>query len=260
FSVKACNDAHIALSSNPGFTAEHTYEIVLGGASNKKSFIRNETLSASLVSKDTPGILSCDEYREFWISWEHDMIEVGTGTDTGRDMFMNYAGTSLFPIHGLAVSTGWGAEGDWELNLKITFETVDSYTYTQNWVSVVDQDHIVMKVQACADAHIIFSETEDEISDNVYEVIIGGWDNTKSAIRDSADSADIATEAFTPNITDCQEKRPFWISWEDGMLRAGEGNIRDEKVLLEWRDPEPLSIGLGSISTGFGSEGIWQFD
>lgn len=117
FSVKSCNDAHIALSSNPGFTAEHTYEIVLGGASNKKSFIRNETLSASLVSKDTPGILSCDEYREFWISWEHDMIEVGTGTDTGRDMFMNYAGTSLFPIHGLAVSTGWGAEGDWELNL-----------------------------------------------------------------------------------------------------------------------------------------------
>ena len=63
----------------------------------------------------------------------------------------------------------------------------------------------------------------------------------------------------TPDVVDCREMRPFWISWEAGLIRAGTGNLRDENILLEWRDPEPIGVGLVAISTGFGNTGEWQF-
>ena len=41
FTVKACHDAHIMLTAVPGdYHADDAYEVVLGGNSNKETYIR----------------------------------------------------------------------------------------------------------------------------------------------------------------------------------------------------------------------------
>ena len=46
--------------------------------------------------------------------------------------------------------------------------------------------------------------------DNSYEVIIGGWDNTESAIRDVIQGDDLV-RVSTSNILNCNDERWFWV-------------------------------------------------
>lgn len=73
--VKAHNDAHLALSSGPHDMAEMT-EIVIGGHQNTKTWISVSKMGEPVASRDTPGILSWDEFRSFWISWKNGVIQV----------------------------------------------------------------------------------------------------------------------------------------------------------------------------------------
>ena len=91
-------------------------QVVIGGASNTKSFIRNATQGTSWVDVDTPGILSCDEMRTFWIHWDAGLIRVGRGPSVGRGEFMYWFNAFIFPVHALSVSTGWTAIGLWEFS------------------------------------------------------------------------------------------------------------------------------------------------
>lgn len=73
--VKTHNDAHFALSSSPHDSAE-MIEIILGGRQNTRSWISVGKMGEPLVSAATPGILSWDEFRSFWISWRGSVVQV----------------------------------------------------------------------------------------------------------------------------------------------------------------------------------------
>lgn len=73
--VKTHNDAHFALSASPNDSAE-MLEIVLGGRQNTRSWISVGKMGEPLVSAATPGILSWDEFRSFWISWRGGVAQV----------------------------------------------------------------------------------------------------------------------------------------------------------------------------------------
>lgn len=111
FRVKACSYVSIALSSNPGMTGDKTYEILI----DSKSHIKMN--STFLASKDTPGILKCEEFRPFWISWKNGLIQAGTGNEISTNAFVQWSDPDMFTVYGLAVSTGPGVSGDWDLNL-----------------------------------------------------------------------------------------------------------------------------------------------
>ncbi|KAG5851317.1 hypothetical protein ANANG_G00091890 [Anguilla anguilla] len=66
--VKTHNDAHIALSPSPHDSAE-MLEIVLGGRQNTRSWVSLGKMGEQVASAPTPGVLSWDEFRSFWISW-----------------------------------------------------------------------------------------------------------------------------------------------------------------------------------------------
>jgi len=51
---------------------------------------------------------------------------------------------------------------------------------------------------------------------------------------------------------------PFWVSWSMGNLKAGQGNLIDEKTIMKWTDSDPLSVSVISISTGWEATGIWE--
>uniref|UniRef100_A0A2S2Q4X7 C3 and PZP-like alpha-2-macroglobulin domain-containing protein 8 n=1 Tax=Sipha flava TaxID=143950 RepID=A0A2S2Q4X7_9HEMI len=112
FSVKASNDAHIALTA----TAENKppkYEIFLGGWGNSKSSIRKNNEEPDKVIADTPKILNGSEERSFWIKWGGGFI--GVGKQGEEKPFMSWQDEESLNVSFYGVRTGWGATGVWTI-------------------------------------------------------------------------------------------------------------------------------------------------
>ncbi|OXB73108.1 UNVERIFIED_CONTAM: hypothetical protein H355_012033 [Colinus virginianus] len=113
--VKAHNDAHVALSSGPHDMAEMT-EIVIGGHQNTKTWISISKMGEPVVSRDTAGILSWDEFRSFWISWKNGIIQVGHGTRVlNESIIVEWTVPKQFEVKYIGFSTGWGSIGEFKI-------------------------------------------------------------------------------------------------------------------------------------------------
>jgi len=140
--------------------------------------------------------------------------------------------------------------------------TADEYVYRDSGLTFLHQTSVVVKVEARNDAHIALSKTNidgskgrDEDTD-VYEIVIGGWGNTKSVIRKEKGGSHKCTKS-TPGILQLDESRPFWVSWTGGNIKFGRGPQVGQDVVCEWQDPNPRDINFVSVSTGWGSSGKW---
>ena len=110
--IKACNDAHLALSATPYNRDADTYEIVLGGTKNTKSAIRSKPLGKNEVEKETKGLMECDNYLSFWVSWSSGRIEVGKGSMYGEKPIMSWIDPNPHSVNAVSVATGWGSQGE----------------------------------------------------------------------------------------------------------------------------------------------------
>lgn len=122
-------------------------------------------------------------------------------------------------------------------------------------------DIVVFKVMASQDALVILSGRKNE-TQSVIEVIIGGYENTKSIIR--YNRTDVAV-SLTPNILSSQEFRNFWIRSSENAVTVGKGDAEDlrkgsETKLLTWTYPELFKIKYYGFSTGLGVTGEWFVD
>jgi hypothetical protein len=74
FGVKQCKDAMVQLGTttdpdgNPDAGVEAAYEILIGAAGNAYTGIRTEVMGEYVAFASTPGVLSCNETRYFWVS------------------------------------------------------------------------------------------------------------------------------------------------------------------------------------------------
>lgn len=116
FRVRARADAHIALSCVYGDTDERTHELVIGGNNNTTSSIRDGGQGRVLAEAVTMRILSSTDFRDFWISWDEGILQVGKGRRRGEDVILRWdiPPRKLFPIHALSVSTASSSTGEWE--------------------------------------------------------------------------------------------------------------------------------------------------
>ncbi|XP_071343784.1 C3 and PZP-like alpha-2-macroglobulin domain-containing protein 8 isoform X1 [Trachinotus anak] len=113
--VKTHNDAHFALSASPHDSAE-MLEIVLGGRQNTRSWISLGKMGEPLVSASTPGILSWDEFRSFWISWKGGVVQVGHGLHPSNEsVILHWAGQFPGQVRHIGFSTGWGSVGEFKI-------------------------------------------------------------------------------------------------------------------------------------------------
>ena len=79
------------------------------------------------------------------------------------------------------------------------------------------------EVKAKTDAHILLSPCPEC---DGYEIVIGGWANTQSAIRDGKQKRTNELLKKTPNILSPTEFRQFWIEITKGeeiMISVGKG-------------------------------------
>jgi hypothetical protein len=87
-----------------------------------------------------------------------------------------------------------------------------------------------------------------------FQIFIGGWGNTKTAIRRNRAKPDKAV-VDTPDILSDAEYRGFWVRWEGGLLEVGKEGVAT--AFVSWQDPEPFGIGYYGVCTGWGASGSW---
>lgn len=112
-----------------------------------------------------------------------------------------------------------------------------------------ENDIIVFEVKASKDLRIVLTSDENE-EQPVIEVIIGGFENTKSIIRHN--QVDVV-EIDTPGILSADVFLDFWIRASDNVITVGMGNADDlrEKTAIElmtWKYPETFEIKYYNIS------------
>ena len=115
FSVQSCGNVHILLGSDPGTTHQNAYEITIGNKENTASYIKEEIGTSRKHEKETIDILSCDEMRTFWVSWDNGRIAFGKGADGQRDIVIAWDDPEpKSDIVQAYFDTGNDNEGHWE--------------------------------------------------------------------------------------------------------------------------------------------------
>ncbi|KAI8500095.1 hypothetical protein Bbelb_224120 [Branchiostoma belcheri] len=112
------------------------------------------------------------------------------------------------------------------------------------------------EVKANSDVHIALSNQNSPM-DDMYEIVIGGWENSMSVIRRKQQGDALASVA-TPDILSPYVYRGFLVSWAAG----GAVSVRRETEtdpFLTWTDPDPLPVSHVGYSTGYGSTGTFIF-
>ena len=121
---------------------------------------------------------------------------------------------------------------------------------------------IIFTVDAKNDAHIgFFSKREScalRCSNEMYEIVIGGWANNQSVIRRGSQGSNKDLKA-TPNILKSNEDRPFWADAKNGLIRLGKGKVIGSNIVIKWQDNQPLDPSYVGFMTGWGSTGVWKF-
>lgn len=112
--VRACHSARLSLAQTLHDQSSNAYEVVIGGYDNTLSLIRKQVGGDIEASSETPGILSCDRMREFYISWEDGIVSLSSDKDLAHSL-VAWHDDNPHSVHFLSVSTGWGATGEWEI-------------------------------------------------------------------------------------------------------------------------------------------------
>lgn len=111
---------------------------------------------------------------------------------------------------------------------------------------------------ACNDAHIALSRDKNDNA-FTYEIVIGGWADSQSVIRDCKQCAHMDTAAHQDHPVSCTAFRSFWISWTNNIIKVGTGHDIGKNRFLIWNDTSPHDVNYVAVSTGFGSSGQWKF-
>jgi hypothetical protein len=116
---------------------------------------------------------------------------------------------------------------------------------------------IDIRVKASHDAHIALSSKAGD-DENLVEIFLGGWDNSKSAIRLQKTQPDVA-QSSTPQLLADGEWKAFTVEWNtDGYIAVYQKDSAEP--FLSWKNPDPFHIKYFGIRTYWGANGNWTID
>jgi hypothetical protein len=138
---------------------------------------------------------------------------------------------------------------------EYTAFTLNDYRYDYTWFQPVNY-FVEFKVRSCNDGHILLATSLGDDAHG-YEIVLGGYDNTKSDIRRGS-HGEILKQVDTPGILNCNEFLPFWVRWGDRTVLVGSGRL-DDQVILQLEDSDQPEIAAFSITSWLTSEAEYRF-
>lgn len=104
----------------------------------------------------------------------------------------------------------------------VIVDTPNEHKYERIWKDVSDRQFWTFMVRAGGDVHVLLTEQLGVTETNLYEFVIGGWQNNRTVIRTAVlgggDSIKATLDA--KNLVSASERREFWISWWKGQLEV----------------------------------------
>ena len=126
------------------------------------------------------------------------------------------------------------------------------------WTSGKPGDICVrFEAKAPSDIALCFSAHKNSAEGTVFELVIGGWKNTKSVIRTKAQGTERAVS--TQPRTCALEYRSYWATLRDGVVACGLGQVVGQGVIVAWKDPSYASeFANGAVEPSWVSFTTWD--
>uniref|UniRef100_K1R7K8 Uncharacterized protein n=1 Tax=Magallana gigas TaxID=29159 RepID=K1R7K8_MAGGI len=87
-----------------------------------------------------------------------------------------------------------------------------------------------------------------------YEIVIGGWSNTKSCIRPLKETCASIASSEILSIADYVQ---LWISWDNNKIRLGKGLKADGVEVVSYPQNIPYDVNYLAVMTHYTSS--WRF-
>ena len=111
--------------------------------------------------------------------------------------------------------------------LDQNIETSNRYDYESHPVGDVQKlTSIVFAVKTKSDAHVGLNFGEKDR----WEIVLGGWNNTRSCIRLAMQKDEIISANHCPLSN--ERFKSFWISWIDQSVQVGQGPQVGENMFM----------------------------
>ncbi|KAK6169770.1 hypothetical protein SNE40_020759 [Patella caerulea] len=88
------------------------------------------------------------------------------------------------------------------------------------------------------------------ISSLVFEVVIGGYANSRSMLRVISRGGDKATTYDTQFLLNPNQYTPFWIKWTSSTVYLRPGTMDNNGPVLEWTRGDTVSVRYMAFRTG----------
>ena len=82
--------------------------------------------------------------------------------------------------------------------------------------------------------------------------------NTVFVTSRSVDKKTVHVTQITEQLLSCTEKRVLWISWHNGQVAVGRGDVMGDDIIMAYEEMNPFRLTALSVTTD-GSSGTWQF-
>ncbi|XP_050540896.1 C3 and PZP-like alpha-2-macroglobulin domain-containing protein 8 [Daktulosphaira vitifoliae] len=148
FEIQAKKSAHILLSQERKPTTM-MYQIVLGDLENSISWIGRgkHGNGVHLINRNTPGILSEETPRTFWISWEKGILAFGYGQEIHQYPLLKWNMDKKIKINHIGFATIVGTTGQfrvWNYNNEAGFSQVLHLDTSNSVISGTDSGTLVI--------------------------------------------------------------------------------------------------------------------
>ena len=110
--MKGCKDAHIILTSQLNKIAPF-YHIGIGLFTNTKTILARERINYEYVDEHEETILDCNNFVQFWLSWENGQIRLGKGLVVHVNTILAYDEDCPYAIQNIEISADEGVTLIW---------------------------------------------------------------------------------------------------------------------------------------------------
>uniref|UniRef100_A0A1A9VIN5 Methyltransf_FA domain-containing protein n=1 Tax=Glossina austeni TaxID=7395 RepID=A0A1A9VIN5_GLOAU len=256
FTTQKCSQIHIIFTKSLLANEGEEYEVTIVGGPKGKLRIQKKGTPDDATEISGNNFL---KFNEFFIDLEDNTIAVG---HTVFSAFYVSASYISAPYISLLYSKGFVAnfmkvncDDASSISCRLEFEEpiefITPKDTSYHFVRLNSQDDLHFEVRCAGDARLLLTQTPEAV-DPKYEIIIGGWGNTKSAIINSRQET--IASISSPNILSERYFQKFKIAFENKAITLSGMN----KALMCCVDENLPDFFFLGVRTGPNIAGTWK--